>query len=341
MCRFVTVYRHRPLPDCARLFLVDFAYPAEQLVQLRESVAHITVLDHHKSAQAALANIREQPPRFETDQAPPGLFALFDMGESGATLAWQYFHPETDCPELLRYIKDRDLWQHALPGSRAINAAIRSYPYDFTVWAEKLAAADATAQLLADGEAILRKQAHDMEGTDGRSDVDGAGWLPGPRRQCYREHLRVGSSAMRRCFPRRRSVPAIGIRPRIDGSGVSARWETSMSVQLPRRYGGGGHRNAAGFQTARPPLLAEADRLLRIGNPVPPRPTGQPQGVAPTEAGVLGSVFCAIVAGLEQRWETPGISIHHGRAESQNPQQHAGRGAGRVGWSARAGLALP
>ena len=27
-----------PLPDCARLFLVDFAYPAEQLVQLRESV---------------------------------------------------------------------------------------------------------------------------------------------------------------------------------------------------------------------------------------------------------------------------------------------------------------
>ena len=47
-----------PLPNCARLFLVDFAYPAEQLVQLSQSVSHITVLDHHKSARAALADIR-------------------------------------------------------------------------------------------------------------------------------------------------------------------------------------------------------------------------------------------------------------------------------------------
>ena len=113
-----------PLPDCTRLFLVDFAYPAEQLVQLRESVPHITVLDHHKSAQAALADIQERPPRFETDQAPPGLFALFDMEESGATLAWQYFHPETDCPELLRYIKDRDLWRTPC---RAVGPSMRPF----------------------------------------------------------------------------------------------------------------------------------------------------------------------------------------------------------------------
>ena len=214
------------LPDCARLFLVDFAYPAEHLVQLRESVAHITILDHHKSARAALANIREQPPRFETDKAPPGLFALFDMDESGATLTWQYFHPETDCPELLRYIKDRDLWQHALPGSQAINAAIRSYPYDFTVWTEKLAVADATAQLLADGEAILRKQAHDLEGTDGRSDVDGVGWLPGPRRQCHREYFRAGSSVMR-------GVSRGGVQRQLSGYG---RGSTGVESPLGGRF---------------------------------------------------------------------------------------------------------
>ena len=28
---------------------------------------------------------------------------------------------------------------------------------------------------------------------------------------------------------------------------------------IAKRYGGGGHRNAAGFQTERPPLLVEAD----------------------------------------------------------------------------------
>ena len=246
------------LPDCVRLFLVDFAYPAEQLAQLRESVPHITILDHHKSARAALADIREQPPRFAPDQAPPGLFALFDMEESGATLTWQYFHPETDCPELLRYIKDRDLWQHALPGSQAINAAIRSYPHDFTVWAEKLAAADAPARLLADGEAILRKQAHDIEELLAAvmwMELGGY-WVPVVNstgntselghRLCEIFPEAAFSASYRDTAEDRRewSLRSVGD------------FDVSM---IAKRYGGGGHRNAAGFQTARPPLLVEAD----------------------------------------------------------------------------------
>ena len=247
-----------PLPDCARLFLVDFAYPAAQLAQLRQSVAHITILDHHKSARAALADIREQPPRFAPDQAPPGLFALFDMEESGATLTWQYFHPETDCPELLRYIKDRDLWQHVLPGSRAINAAIRSYPHDFTVWAEKLAAAEALTQLRADGEAILRKQAHDIEEL-----LAAVMWmeLGGERVPVVNSTGNTSELGHRLCeiFPEA-AFSASYRDTAEDRREWSLRSVGDFDVSaIAKRYGGGGHRNAAGFQTARPPLLVEAD----------------------------------------------------------------------------------
>ncbi len=246
-----------PLPDCARLFLVDFAYPAELLVQLRASAAHITILDHHKSAQAALADIREQPPRFEADRAPPGLFALFDLDESGATLAWHYFHPGTDCPELLRYIKDRDLWQHALPGSQAINAAIRSYPYDFTVWTEKLAAADAAGHLLADGEAILRKQAHDIE-----ERMAAVTWmkLGGYRVPVVNATGNTSELGHRLCEAFPEAVFSASYRDTAeDRREWSLRSVGDFDVSVvAKRYGGGGHRNAAGFQTARPPLLVEA-----------------------------------------------------------------------------------
>ncbi len=246
-----------PLPDCARLFLVDFAYPGEQLGRLRKNVPHITILDHHQSAQAALADIREQPPRFAPDQTPPGLFALFDLEESGATLTWRYFHPETDCPDLLRYIKDRDLWQHALPGSQAINAAIRSYPHDFTVWTEKLAAAEGLAQLRADGEAILRKQAHDIQ-----SLLAAVMWmeLGGYRVPVVNATGNASELGHRLCEVFPEAAFSASYRDTAeDRREWSLRSVGDFDVSaVATRYGGGGHRNAAGFQTVRPPLLVDA-----------------------------------------------------------------------------------
>ena len=244
------------MPDCERLFLVDFAYPAQQLAQLRERVPHITILDHHKSAQAALTGIGEAPPRFDPDQARPGLFVTLDMEESGATLAWRYFHPDTDCPELLLYIKDRDLWRHALPASQAVNAAIRSYPYDFTVWAERLADEQAVTHLIPDGEAIVRKQAQDVDELS-----TAVMWmeLEGHRIPVLNATSSISEVGHRLCelFP---NAPfSVSYRD----TGEDRREWSLRSVgdfdvsEIAKQYGGGGHRNAAGFRTARPPLLID------------------------------------------------------------------------------------
>ena len=242
------------LPECGRLFLVDFAYPLEELAQLGEAAAHITILDHHKSAQSALAEIRE-PSRLDPDNTQPGLFALFDMDESGATLSWQYFQPGEECPELLLYIKDRDLWQHALPGSQAVNAAIRSYPYDFTLWSEKLADEHAITHLLPDGEAIVRKQAQVVDELS-----SAVMWmeLGGYRIPVVNATGSISDIGHKLC----ELFPDAAFSASYRDTAEDRREWSLRSVgdfdvsQIARLYG---HPNASGFRTARPPLVIPVD----------------------------------------------------------------------------------
>jgi oligoribonuclease NrnB/cAMP/cGMP phosphodiesterase (DHH superfamily) len=99
--------------------MVDFSYPREVLLSLKEQVGDLYVIDHHKTAEAELAGLP---------------FAHFDMRHSGASLAWSYFFPLKPVPKLLQYVEDSDLWQFALPKSREVRAALRSYPFDFKTW---------------------------------------------------------------------------------------------------------------------------------------------------------------------------------------------------------------
>lgn len=120
------------------IVVCDFSYDRETLVALAGIARTITILDHHLSAQKALADFTVEalvPFAVLADpamnqQPSPGLpiQALFDMERSGAMMAWQYAHPGQRPPPLISYVQDRDLWRWALPHSRETNAFIGSYP---------------------------------------------------------------------------------------------------------------------------------------------------------------------------------------------------------------------
>ena len=63
------------------------------------------MIDHHASAAKDLDGWFN--PRFDS---------VFDMQKSGAMLAWDYFFPAQEAPEIVRYVQDRDIWTKALPG---------------------------------------------------------------------------------------------------------------------------------------------------------------------------------------------------------------------------------
>jgi uncharacterized protein len=79
------------------------------------------VYDHHQTAK-------------EVVESHPG--NIFDQNHSGAVLAWKYFHPDTEVPELLLYIEDHDIWKFALPNNLEFNTALKQYERTFAVFDE-------------------------------------------------------------------------------------------------------------------------------------------------------------------------------------------------------------
>ncbi len=92
---------HKEFPDESlrgkNVVVLDASFPREQLLRLRDIANKVMVVDHHDSAMKSLGDL-------------PGCY--FTMENSGAILAWHYFHGlEATPPQLLSLIEDRDLWR--------------------------------------------------------------------------------------------------------------------------------------------------------------------------------------------------------------------------------------
>jgi oligoribonuclease NrnB/cAMP/cGMP phosphodiesterase (DHH superfamily) len=204
------------------IVMVDFSYNRPTLETMAQQAASLLVLDHHVTAQDALAGLP---------------FAYFDLKKSGAVLAWEWAHQQP-APWLLQYVQDKDLWTWSLPGSREINAALASYPYDFHVW-------DTLRQdmLEAEGRAILRYET-ELVGKIAASAV----MLPFqgtvvPVAQSSVLTSQIGERLSQNhpfcvIWHDRDGRRYYSLRSRDDGADVAA-----IAIQ----YGGGGHTHAAGF----------------------------------------------------------------------------------------------
>ncbi len=210
--------------------LVDFSYKRPVMERIVAQASSVTVLDHHKSAAEDLKDLR-------------GAEVIFDMERCGSRIAWDYFFPGAPPPPVLLHIEDRDLWRFALPKTREIQANIFSYPYDFAVW-DQLIASDPTV-LAVEGTAIERKHFKDIEellGVVQRRMLIGGYNVPVANLPYTlvsdAAHKMAQREAFAACYwdtPRGR---VFGLRSTEDGIDVS---------DVAKTYGGGGHRNAAGF----------------------------------------------------------------------------------------------
>jgi oligoribonuclease NrnB/cAMP/cGMP phosphodiesterase (DHH superfamily) len=130
--------QHVPqLPTQAHVFILDFSYKREVLQELKEQVASLMVLDHHKSA---MEDLKDLP------------YAKFDMTKSGAVMAWEYFHPDQPLPELYKLIQDYDLWKWELTDTGKVAAALEMVP-NFVDLSEYV---HDTSALVTQGQLILK-----------------------------------------------------------------------------------------------------------------------------------------------------------------------------------------
>ena len=212
------------------IVIADFSYPRPILEELARDAASLQVLDHHVTAQQALAGLP---------------YAYFDLKKSGAVLAWEWAH-QTPAPWLLLYIQDKDLWHWTLPGSREINAALASYPMDFEQW-------DRFRQetLEAEGRAILRYENEIVSKIAAAAVLVNFEGHTVPAVQSTVLTSQIGerlSSAHPFCviWHDRDGRRYFSLRSSEAGADVGA---------IAAKYGGGGHTHAAGFSV---PLSPDA-----------------------------------------------------------------------------------
>ena len=105
------------------IFILDFSFPRWVMDGLFSVAKRVVWLDHHKSAFEMWC---EDGERSMCEQSNGRDEVILDNNKSGAMLAWEYFHPGTEVPMLIKHISDRDLWKFNIPKSREFNAALWS-----------------------------------------------------------------------------------------------------------------------------------------------------------------------------------------------------------------------
>lgn len=268
------VYQKPPPEHAGRdVIFVDFSYKRPVLDQMARSAKSILILDHHKTALEDLADLPApfDYPTWKT--AGMGMAALFDMDRSGAGLAWDYFFSRQPRPAFINYVEDRDLWRKSLPCGDEFTIALRSYPQDFEVW-DDLIKNWSVNHLIEEGRAIQRYYRLRVEEL---------------KRSAYPAFLQPMASAEKfdpaahpmlqpspaRCWianaPYFAASEVAGELCERDGAHFGAcyfeaeagRWQYSLRSRgnfdvsaIARSFGGGGHKNAAGFSVDRPAHVA-------------------------------------------------------------------------------------
>ncbi len=229
------------------VLIADFSYSRHVLLELKSKANSIRVLDHHKTAEEELRGLD---------------FCLFDMNRSGAGISFDELHPERGGARvaLVNYVEDRDLWRFALPQSKEVNAYINSFDQTFEQWSKldgELSRGSGVPKAAEFGLQLLRgvdRYVKEMS-AHARAVSLPETWLPPSpiivpvvnapyinTSELVGHLAEVGQKEYLAPF-------AVGWFQRGDGKyqySLRSRGEFDVSA-VAKRFGGGGHRNAAGF----------------------------------------------------------------------------------------------
>lgn len=226
-------------PNCVGrdVVMVDFSYKRDVLLQIAAAANTVLILDHHKSAAGDLVDL------------PANVTAIFDMNRSGAMMAWNHYHPDRSPSDLIVHVQDRDLWLFKREQTRAFQANLFSYEYSFENWdmVSSLCADDFKYhQFVAEGEAIERKHFKDVKelirAAAHRSVIAGHDVPTLNAPYFYSSdagHQMSQGEAFAACYYDTADNRVYSLRSQPDGADVSL---------IAAKFGGGGHKNAAGFR---------------------------------------------------------------------------------------------
>ena len=221
------------------VYLVDFSFKRDVIIEMASLAKKIIVIDHHKSAQSDLVNL------------PSNVSVTFDMEYSGTYLCYQYFFPNKPIPKLVEFVSDRDTFKLQYKDTEAISSYLFSKDATWENWDKaELALQDPNSQeykeIVARGESIreyqitvakvtLKEATHDLVINGHTFKAINVPKCMGT--DCCRQLMKQGEPHAAYYSVDNKKI-VIGLRSSDASIDVS---------KLASLFNGGGHRNSSGF----------------------------------------------------------------------------------------------
>ena len=217
-------------PRCAGqvVYLLDFAYPREWLIHMYQAARFLKVLDHHVSAKPDIGDLP---------------YVVIDPTRSGAGLAWDTLVKKPR-PYLIDLVEHGDLWQWDGEWEKDALAWLNLEPQTFTNWLELSTWTKEDWMAIAKDGRKLRQPF-----------LDDVRWYFDFRRSIALE----GATGL--CVEAPSHIRSeLGHQLALDSGTFGLTWHKSPSgvacsirsvgmnvLPIAKRFGGGGHPQAAGF----------------------------------------------------------------------------------------------
>jgi oligoribonuclease NrnB/cAMP/cGMP phosphodiesterase (DHH superfamily) len=232
------------------VIMVDYSFPSRELMEeLARVTKSLQVYDHHISKKDVLEGLP---------------YAVFDNARSGAGLAWDYLfgkdsgftdvlnRPFRPRPWWVNYTEDQDLWKFKLPESRIVNAYLMVQPRTIESW-KKI-------------ELVSVREAMDFgSGANARAEFEVRALLNILQKGVFHDwsvgvvNTSVAVSEVGEAIYNSGYAIAMTWHERANGDVSFGLRSTTVDVgAIAKEYGGGGHKNSAGFELS----IYEARKLL-------------------------------------------------------------------------------
>jgi hypothetical protein len=202
------------------------------------SMCDYAILDHHISAELELKDVAENK-------------KIFRMDMSGCVLSWYYFYGNTSVPRVYLAVQARDLWKKDTVDQcdQLLTGLHARAGYCAACWADATFTVDDLLVMGAELENARRLRIHTyVQGATPRMWLDTRTWFSDcPDLDCISD---TGAQLLGRAgceqdialmfrYDMDRHIYSVSLRSLVaDGPDVS---------EIARRFGGGGHKHAAGF----------------------------------------------------------------------------------------------
>lgn len=237
-CEYIPCSYQSPMPDLlpdSIVYILDFSFPKEQMIELASKMKQVTVIDHHKTAQANFEGLEVE-----------NLTLIFDMTKCGSMLTWEFFHPNEEPEMIYGYVQDRDLWQWKLPNSKEVSAYLYLQPKEFKHY-RNVVLRTSTEEMIAIGRIILKTQDKIVNDLVERAFFQEIGGyiIPVVNSSILQSEL---GNALNIKYPEAPFAGVFNFLKNMNSINWSLRSQGNFDVsEVAKQFGGGGHKNAAGF----------------------------------------------------------------------------------------------